>query len=654
MRRSSYLSIFILSIFSAVQPSVVHSQPASLWDHNESIVGLFADGASRVFRYHEPRIGMQEEGVVSGTLLFSGTKSGTTYSGTAYVFSRRCRGPHPYHVDGTAADDGRAITLYGTAPAGFDAACRPVVYRQDALQFNFLRSTTPPPVVVGSIDRDPAAVKEVEEQEARLAGILAEKEREEQRLRDLRAANHQHEIDLRERQRQREQEELRLAELRIFSSQRDACRNYNVAACETALRSPDAAAQDVIDLQSWRSVAEKFRADVASCGTGSVAACDAALASPALRDTQRSRLNEWRTAASPFNRALQLLSAYVGIVATAATDAVATIRNLPTSTHVAGGLAAVLTLALAAMALRSRRVPSTRPTNANTVMASAAEVAATGGEPAIDQASPSPDRRNRLFAFLNPSPRSPLAAERPPTNEQAPSPLVMARDTPGAIAALELACAYIEEVRQADTPGLEDNETRKHHLNTLSLASKQLDAAAKHDPDACLEGQDDKEVPYRLSINELKAEALLLEGITHQMYDTKRAVPALRKATMLNPNSAHAFYVLGLTHAANMNRSEAVAALQRAVALDPKNLAYRKELNRSENLTVSEIAGYKATRAGEKIFDAGIKTANAGIFVYKLGIYAWNIFAFTWNAITFPFRLVLKIFGVFDRILGLK
>ena len=184
----------------------------------------------------------------------------------------------------------------------------------------------------------------------------------------------------------------------------------------------------------------------------------------------------------------------------------------------------------------------------------------------------------------------------------------MVRDTPGAIAALELAHAYIEEVREADTPGLEDDDVRKHHLNTLALASRQLDAAQKLDPDAILEGQDDKEIPYRYSINELKAEALLLEGITHQTYDLKRAIPALRKATTLNPNSARAFYVLGLTHAANMNKGEAVEAFERAVALEPKNLAYRKELNRAQSLSVGVIAAYKATRAGEKIFDAGIKT----------------------------------------------
>jgi len=69
------------------------------------------------------------------------------------------------------------------------------------------------------------------------------------------------------------------------------------------------------------------------------------------------------------------------------------------------------------------------------------------------------------------------------------------------------------------TPALEDHDTRKHLLNTLALASKQLDAAQQLDPDAILDGQDDKDVPYRYSINELKAEALLLEGITHQTYD---------------------------------------------------------------------------------------------------------------------------------------
>ena len=649
----SIFSICVCAALTGAPPVAAQNQPSSLWDLNNSILGLYADGAERIFRYEEPRPALQQEDVEPGTVLFKGTRTGNTYSGTAFVFHRRCE-PYAFEVEGTVADDERRITFSGEQPTAFDAKCQPVDFEDVEFDITFLRATAPPPLVYGSIDRVPA--KEAEEQaQARLDAVIAETEAEKTRLRDLRAENDLNEIKLRDWQRLRDQEQQRLAELGAFSAQRDACRKFDIAACATALRSPHASAQDAIDLQTWRGVALKFRADLDACRTGSMAACDTAIASPALADGQRHQLEQWRSAASPFNRALVLFSGYAGIVATAATDAITTIRNLPTSTHVTGGLAAVLALALAGMGLRNRRASSAASTKVETAVPSGPEPGIADSEPTTNRPSPSPERQSRLSAFLGPwfAPRSRFAAEQSPIKAEAPPPVV-ARDTPGAISALELAYAYIEEVRAADTSGLEDHDARKQHLNTLSLASKQLDAAQNLDPDANIEGQDEKDVPYRYSINELKAEALLLEGITHQTYDTKRAVPALRKATTLNPNSSRAFYVLGLTHAANMNKSEAVAALQRAVALDPKNLAYRKELNRSENLTASEIAGYKATRAGEKIFDAGIKTANVGIFVYNLGIYAWNIFAFTWNVITFPFRLMLKIFGVFDRILGVK
>ncbi len=209
------------------------------------------------------------------------------------------------------------------------------------------------------------------------------------------------------------------------------------------------------------------------------------------------------------------------------------------------------------------------------------------------------------------------------------------RDTIGAIAALELAHAYLDEVRVADTPAFDDKDGRKHQLNSLSLAARQLDAAGRLDPDAVLEGELPDGTPFCFSINELKAEALLLEGLTHQIYDTKRALPALVAATKLNPNHPNAFFVLGLTHAANRNKAASVAALQRAVALDPKNITYRKELNRVESLSGAEIAAYRATRAGEKIYDASVLS--------------WNIFAVVWNITTFPLRVVVGIF----RMLGL-
>ena len=116
---------FLLSVASATS---VHSQSVSLWDLNTSNMVLAVNGSSLEFRYHEPRIGMQEEGVVSGTLHFSGTVTGSSIAGTAHVFSRRC-GPQPYHVTGTSSDDARVITLHGSAPSAFDAACRPVRFR---------------------------------------------------------------------------------------------------------------------------------------------------------------------------------------------------------------------------------------------------------------------------------------------------------------------------------------------------------------------------------------------------------------------------------------------------------------------------------------------------------------------------------------------
>ena len=241
-----------------------------------------------------------------------------------------------------------------------------------------------------------------------------------------------------------------------------------------------------------------------------------------------------------------------------------------------------------------------------------------------------------------------------PVEAVAPKPAPEIRDTPAAMAALELAQSYIEEVREADTPGFEDEDVRKAHLNTLSLAAKQLDAASRLDPDAVLEGENQEGVPYRFTINELKAQALFIEGVTHHAYDTRRAVPALQMAIALDPRHAPALYALGLTQAANMNKAEAVMAFERAVALDPQNLTYRKELDRAQNMTGGQILSYKATRAGERIYDAGLATANAGIRIYNVLVVCWNIFAVVWNVLTFPIRLVLKMFGLFDRILGIK
>jgi predicted Zn-dependent protease len=114
----------------------------------------------------------------------------------------------------------------------------------------------------------------------------------------------------------------------------------------------------------------------------------------------------------------------------------------------------------------------------------------------------------------------------------------------------------------------------------------------------------------------------------------------MRKATTLNANNSYAFYVLGVMLVTNRSKGEAVAALQRAVALKPQDLSYRKALNRARALSVGEIAVYKATRACSSIRDGGIK--------------AWIILANAWKIVRLPWLIFLSIYrGVVFRLSGL-
>ena len=269
--------IAVLCLLASISPTSARAQTTSLWELNTSVMAFYGDGRSVVFRYREPRSGLQDEGVVPGTLQFSGTVAGDTISGTAYVFSRRC-GPQPYYVSGTASEHSRTITLTGTAPSGFDAACQAVRFRDAVLVFNLLQVLTPapPPLVVGSIDRDHTAAKH----------------------------------ELQNIQQQRDQEERRLIELRAFSTQLAGCQRFETGSCHLALRSPHATPQDVASLTHWRDIAEKFRVDRDGCRSGLVAACDAALTSPALPEHQRALISAWRTAATPPHPILSALTAH--------------------------------------------------------------------------------------------------------------------------------------------------------------------------------------------------------------------------------------------------------------------------------------------------------------------------------------------------------
>jgi tetratricopeptide (TPR) repeat protein len=591
-------------------PGSSNAEPVSLWNLNGSVISLEVDGPALAFRYDKPRKGMRDEGVRSGTLLFSGTREGDAVSGTGYVFSRRC-GALPYPVTGVAVDE-RTFRLYGSSPIALGKDCRPLKFQHDVNVFTLLKPIAAPAVIPSEPDKVAAA--------------------EQDRLAEARRA-----------------EEQRLAELRAFAKQREACRGSDIAACDKALRSPYATPEDLTALRSWREAAVTLSAALKDCEAGTYTACTNALASSALAQDARTRVMAWQRRASPIAKAYAYIEEVVPQLKDPLANASTSIRNLLPSSEALKTQGSALARFLAFILVGWLVITAAQRCRG---------VAANAGASIWSGVTALWSKRPHLHVVLSriseaaagyrqslTAPRStsrPAAASTEPKPSRALTP-VKDRDTPGAIAAMELAMAYIEEVRAADSPGVDDEDMRKAQLNTLSLATKQIERAEKLDPDAILEGEDKDGLPFRISVTEMKAEALFLEGVTHHVFDLKRSIPALVKATALNPNDPRPFYVLGVTHAANRNKKRAVAALERAVALDPKNLQYRKELNRVENMTAAEIAGYKATRAGERVFDTGVGVVNAGIRVWNVGVICWNIFAFTYNVLTFPLRLVLRI-----------
>jgi hypothetical protein len=115
----------------------VDTLPAgSIWDHNGSTMILVAEGSNRVFVYAQPRAALLDEGVASGTVLFTGRRDGRSYNGVAYRFSAGC-GPIGYDVSGTVSADQLRVDLYGDAPRR-DGSCRIASTRPDHLVFTYL------------------------------------------------------------------------------------------------------------------------------------------------------------------------------------------------------------------------------------------------------------------------------------------------------------------------------------------------------------------------------------------------------------------------------------------------------------------------------------------------------------------------------------
>jgi len=129
------------AIVFAATVAGVHAQTQTappeptLWEHNDSVMYLVENGASREFHYQKPRPGMLEAGARPGSLLFRGRADNGQYSGTAYIFNPRC-GPVPFQVRGSALDNDERIVLTGEAPL-VGRRCR--IYKTYASTLEFKR-----------------------------------------------------------------------------------------------------------------------------------------------------------------------------------------------------------------------------------------------------------------------------------------------------------------------------------------------------------------------------------------------------------------------------------------------------------------------------------------------------------------------------------
>jgi hypothetical protein len=88
----------------------------SLWFSSDQLFRLSREGNQLQILYAVPRQGMLDEGVRTGTMLFSGTiDADGTIKGLAHRFSARCKAAVPYHVSGSIDASHRTIRLWGTA-----------------------------------------------------------------------------------------------------------------------------------------------------------------------------------------------------------------------------------------------------------------------------------------------------------------------------------------------------------------------------------------------------------------------------------------------------------------------------------------------------------------------------------------------------------
>lgn len=116
------------------KPAAVRPGGSAIWVHNGSLMRLETDGDTRRFHYELPRTGMVQAGAKPGDVVLEVRRTGATYSGTAYVYSKNC-GRTAYLVSGRAGTSESRIVVEGKVPRHGDD-CKPRSFWRDRLQFD--------------------------------------------------------------------------------------------------------------------------------------------------------------------------------------------------------------------------------------------------------------------------------------------------------------------------------------------------------------------------------------------------------------------------------------------------------------------------------------------------------------------------------------
>ena len=161
---------------------------------------------------------------------------------------------------------------------------------------------------------------------------------------------------------------------------------------------------------------------------------------------------------------------------------------------------------------------------------------------------------------------------------------------------MQLALAYMAEFQGELGNALTDPAYAAKSLNTLSLISRQLDIAERADASATITVEDKDGEHVLMTITAMKANAIFTEAMCRMADNPKRSIKLLEHSLELAPDGANAYFCLGMLHADMLNKGAAVAAFEKAVALDPRNMDYRKELLRAESISGGQVAYDRASR----------------------------------------------------------